>query len=344
MSDNRRILNDKNSRTEFLGSSWVTLFDFSSLSYFLGFIIRAAIICIQFFIVIVRPLTAKSGSNYYDWSIAFASSLFSFQLILYLGLLSENFGGPMNNSLEELLAMSRKRFFDSFQSTIIAKIDDDFEKAGYWKLIEAQYVANPMYEDYIGLTLFILGMLVSLCCSGANSGLNAWAKNLRIGSSIAFMMPLMISSVNCIYAVFKGGIYTTGAMFGLCVSILLLVYYIFFGFEMMGSNKKSAYYKSSYVFMNFDWPTWRAKSHIKNYEFLVHWVLISIMVATANIPKVTLPFATFLFAANFLCIGITPTKQYVAAKHSLIHKIKILKLVDSFFKTLLFCILSFYVF
>jgi len=66
------------------------------------------------------------------------------------------------------------------------------------------------------------------------------------------MIPLMINSVNCIYAVFAGGIYTTGGMFGVCASILIILYYVSFGFEVMSNQKKSGYYCSSYKFMNFD--------------------------------------------------------------------------------------------
>lgn len=98
-----KILNDTNSITKHLGSAWVTLFDFSGICTVLGFVLRAIVILIQFFITVVRPFTAKKGSNFYYWTISFASTLFSFQLVLLFGLLAENFGGPLNSSLEELL-------------------------------------------------------------------------------------------------------------------------------------------------------------------------------------------------------------------------------------------------
>jgi hypothetical protein len=113
-TDLRRILNDENSQTKHMGASWVTLFDFSGIATFLGFVLRGLVILIQFFLVFIRPCIAKKGSNFYDWSISFVSSMFSFQLILLFGLLAENFGGPLNSSLEELLEMSRLRFFDRF--------------------------------------------------------------------------------------------------------------------------------------------------------------------------------------------------------------------------------------
>lgn len=343
-SDRRRILTDENSHTQHVGSAWVTLFDFSGISTFLGFVLRAVIILIQFFLVIVRPIMAKKGSNFYDWSISFVSTMFSLQLILLFGLLAENFGGPMNSSLEELLLMSRKRFFDRFQSTIIAKLDDEFEGAGYWKLIEAKYIANPLYDNYVGIFFLVFGIFACVCCTVKGSGGNSVAKKIRIGASLAFMMPLMVNSVNCLYAVFQGGIYTMGALFGMGASLMILAYYMFFGFEIMGNHKKSNYYKSSYNHINFDWPLWWAKAHIKNYEFFIHWALITVMVLTANMPKIPLPFATFLFAVNFLCIGITPTRRFKMSQHKLIHKIKILKLIDAFLKTMFFGIMSFYVF
>ena len=302
------------------------------------------IILIQFFLVIVRPIIAKKGSNFYDWSMSFVSSMFSFQLILLFGLLAENFGGPLNSSLEELLLNSRKRFFDRFQSSIIAKLDDDFEGAGFWKLIEAKYIANPIYDNYVAIFLLVASMMMCLCCTVKGSGTNSVAKKMRIGASLSFMMPLMVNSVNCIYAIFKGGIYTMGAIFGLAASLLILAYYMFFGFEIMGRHKKSNYYKSSYKHINFDWPMWYAKAHIPNYEFFIYWALITVMVVTANIPKIPLPLAVFLFGANFFCIGITPTRNFKKTQHNLIHKIKILKLIDSFLKALFFLILSMFVF
>jgi hypothetical protein len=186
--------------------------------------------------------------------------------------------------------------------------------------------------------------MMCLCCTIKGSGANSVAKKMRVGSSLAFMMPLMVNSVNCIYAVFSGGIYTVGAIFGLGASLMILCYYMFFGFEIMGSHKKSNYYKSSYKHINFDWPMWYAKAHIKNYEFFVYWALITVMVLTSNMPKIPLPFATFLFGVSFICIAITPTKKFVKSKHELISKIRTLKLVDAFLKTFFFAFLSFYVF
>lgn len=157
------------------------------------------------------------------------------------------------------------------------------------------------------------------------------------------MMPLMISSVNCIYAVFSGGIYTTGGMFGVCASIFILIYYIAFGFEIMSNSKKSGYYCSSYKFMNFDQPHWWVKEHIKSYEFFVYWVLVIVMVITCNAPKYPLAIAALLFAVNLICTVITPTKPYKREKHQTIRGLKILKSVESFFKIVWFVIVTVFV-
>jgi hypothetical protein len=328
-----------------MGSSWVTLVDLSTLTQMVGFVLRISVMLIQFFLVFVRPFTARKGSNYYDWSISFASSLLSFQLILLSGILAENFGGPLNTTLEVLLTLSKKTFLDSFQSSFINSIDDEFEGAGYWKLIEAKYIANPLYENHIACFFLAIGLILCVCTGSAvNSASNTFSKNFRIGSSLAFMMPLLVSSVNCIYAVFYGGIYQLGSIIGLAASVGLIIYYLFFGFEIMGSHPKSGYYKSCYKFMNFDWPSWRAKEHIKNYEFLIYWLLTLVMIATAQVPRVTLPFAAFAFAVNLFCTGITPTHPFQIRIHKTIHRIKILKMLDSFFKVLFFGLLSCYVY
>lgn len=223
-------------------------------------------------------------------------------------------------------------------------MDDDFEKSGYWKLIEAKYIANPLYDNYLGVFLLTLSILACVCCTLKGSAGNSFSKKFRIGASLSFMMPLMVSSVNCLFAIFYGGIYTIGAFFGMSASVAILMYYMFFGFEIMGTHQKSNYYKSSYKHINFDWPPWYARDHIKNYEFFIYWILITVMVVTANVPKIPLPLAAFLFAVAFLCIGITPTRPFRDPKHVLIHRIKVLKLVDAFLKVVFFSILSLYVF
>lgn len=157
------------------------------------------------------------------------------------------------------------------------------------------------------------------------------------------MIPLIINSVNCIYAVIFGGIYTMGGLFGIGVSAFLIIYYIVFAFETMVSRQSSAYYLSSYKFMNFDQPDWWVKGHLNSYEFLVHWLVAIVMVALCNFPKYQLAMATILFGINFLCSLSIPTKEYKSEEHNVIRSIHMLKQVDSFLKTIWFLILTIFV-
>lgn len=336
-SDLNRILTEENSHTVFWSSNWVQVFDFSGVFTFIAYIVRGFVIVIQFTLTFLRPCFAKKDTKFYHWTISFASSMFHLQFYLLYGLIAENFGGPLNTALENMLKISKSRFFGYMESEYAKLFDDDFEDVGYWKLVEAKYVASPIYENYVGLTLLIFSILFCTCLSGPQgSGVNSVAKKFRMGCSLAFMIPLMVSSVNCIYAVFIGGIWTFGALISVITSLLLLIYYLMFGFEIMGEHKKSQYYKSSYSHINFDFFPGYCKKYIRQYEFFCMWVLTIVMVLLANFPIIPIATASVIYLLMLIMDMVTPRHERIRDKFMELKRIHALKVSLFLLRSLFF--------
>jgi len=332
-------LDANNSHEVYMSANWVTAFEASGLFTILGYAMRILVILIQILLVMVRPCIAKKNTFFYDWTMSMSSSMFSFQYILISGVMAENFGGPLNNALENYLRTSRARFVDKFTSTTMNKLDGDFEKAGYWKLSQNHFIASPLFEDYLGLFLLTFSICGCLFCGIGGSNTNSVMKKMRIGASMAFMIPLLLSSVNCIYAVFWGGIYTFGAMLSVAVSIMIMIYYLMFCFELMGNNPKSQYYKSSYRHINLDMSIVYAKHVIKNFEFFFYWVMTVTAVLAANLSVIPIGVSAFSYLCMLICNVITPRRDRVRIKYSEMTKILFLKSADFFLRAALFGLL-----
>lgn len=344
-NDRKKILTDEESHKVHWSANWVQIFDISGLFTIIGYISRGFIIVAQFFLVGVRPCTAKKDTKYYHWSISFASSMLHFQFFLLFGLIAENFGGPLNTVMEKMLITSKSRFFGYMESEYAKYFDDDFEDAGYWKLVEAKYVASPIYENYVGLGLLMFSILACHCLSGAQgSSSNSLMKKFRIGCSLAFMIPLLVSSCNCIYAVFTSGIYTLGAVFSLIASFGLLVYYLIFGFEIMAEHKKSMYYKSSYDHINFDFLPGFAKKNFRHFEFFCMWLLTIAIVFGANLPIVPISLAAFFYMIMVIMDLVTPRHERIRDKFLELKRVHSLKVALYTLRMLFFTMLFIFIF
>lgn len=342
--DRKKILTEEESHTVHWSANWVQIFDISGLFTIIGYIARGFIIACQFFLIGVRPCSAKKDTKYYHWSISFTSSMLHFQLFLLYGLIAENFGGPLNTSMEKMLKTSNSRFFGYMESEYAKYFDDDFEDAGFWKLVEAKYVASPIYENYVGLGLLIFSVLACYCLSGAQgSKSNSLMKKFRIGCSLAFMMPLMVSACNCLYAIFTSGIYTLGAIFSMIASFGILIYYLIFGFEIMGEHKKSMYYKSSYDHINFDFLPGFSKKNFKHFEFFCMWLLTIAVVFGANFPIVPIGLATFFYFIMMVLDLVTPRRDKIRDKFIELRRIHSLKVSLYILRMLFFWMLFMFI-
>lgn len=343
-SDLRRILTDENSHEVYWNGNWVQFFDISGIFTFVGYIMRGFIIVIQFFLTFVRPCTAKKDTKYYHWGISFTSTMFHLQLFLLYGLVAENFGGPLNTAMEKLLVTSRTRFFGYFNSETARWLDDEFEDVGYWKLVEAKYVASPIYENYVGLFLLIFSIVLCHWLSGAKgSGSNSMAKKFRVGCSLAFMIPLSVSAVNCVYAVFTGAILSIGSFFSIAASIFIFIYYLMFGFEIMGSHQKTKYYKSSYTHINFDFLPGFTEKPIRNYEFFCMWILTIFFVFGINFQIVPIATAAILYVCMMIMDFATPRKERIREKFLYLKRIHALKVALFALRAVFFGILFLFI-
>ena len=98
----------------------------------------------------------------WDSMTSFASTLFFLQMYLLTSLYSQNFGGALNYYLDQLLLKSNKIFLDSLTdkiSSFVSATSQEFVGAGYWKLAQNGYIASPLLEDWIGVTLLAVTCL-----------------------------------------------------------------------------------------------------------------------------------------------------------------------------------------
>ena len=332
----RRYLNETNSHVVFFPANWVTPVDISGIFAIVGFILRVIVVIIQTTLSVIRPCIVRKGTHLYNWSIAFTSSLLSIQFILISGVLAENYGGPLNNAFHRLLVQTRNRLFDYFTSKTMANIDSTFEKVGLWKLSRAGYIASPIFDNYIGLSLLILSIIACVIGTPVGSDSNSVAKKMRVGTSVSFMMPLVLNSVNCIIAVFWGGAYEIGGLFSACVSLGILVYYFMFLIEIVGSHQKSAYFKSSYDHINFDVPSYFVEETVKNYEFVCMWVITMLSVFLSNFSSYGVLGVAIVYLIMTICTANVKIKKRQRKKYLELARIKFIKTVNFMLRTVIF--------
>lgn len=246
----RRVLqSEDNYKRVRLPPIWVMSFDISSIFEVVGIVLRVIILCIQFFLVAVRPFVSPKNSIMFFWGASVTSTLFSLQILICMGAISENFGGYIDKSLTRMFSHSNEFYLNYFNSSYI----DSFkvsESAGFFNMERANYSASPLFENY--LSLIILTISLILCYSLPKGAISHWAREVRFGSTVSYMVPLIISGANCAYSVFFGGIYTGGSMFSLIISIIVYIYYAFFFIETPIENNR--FFFGRYDHLQFDCP------------------------------------------------------------------------------------------
>ena len=332
----RRYLDETNSHVVFFPANWVTPVDIAGIFSIVGFILRVIVVIIQTMLSVVRPCITRKGTHLYNWSISFTSSLLSIQFILISGVLAENYGGPLNSAFQKMLVQSRTRFFEYFNIHLMAQIDGAFEKVGFWKLSKAGYIASPIFDNYIGLFLLTLAIFACAVGTPVGSDSNSVAKKMRIGTSVSFMMPLVLNSVNCLFAVFWGGSYDISGLLSAGVSIAVLVYYFMFLIEMVGSYQKSSYFKSSYDHMNFDLPSFYVTNVVKNYEFVCMWVLTMISVFLSDYCSYGVLGVCLVYIVMAICNGMVEIKKMQRKKYLWLARIRYMKTANFVLRAAIF--------
>jgi len=236
----KRILED-NLETAFLPSTWHLQSRSKTIIGVIGLTVRMIIVGIQFFLIAIRPCLSKRNTMLWDSMASFGSTLLFLQMYLLTSLYSQNFGGALNFYLDELLLKSNKIFLDSLTdkiSSFVSATSQEFVGAGYWKLAQNGYIASPLLEDWVGTTLLAITCLYMAVLpspkvdyeeSTVSRSLYEMMKEVQTGVTISFMIPLNLSSVNCIYACLSSGIWSLWGILSFIASVLILAYYVWFG-------------------------------------------------------------------------------------------------------------------
>jgi hypothetical protein len=304
-------LNQENSDIVTINANWGSQIHLGKYFGAFSFGGRICILLIQFILLVVRPLIAKRGTIFYDWTLSMVSSLFMIQFLMYSGLLAENFGGPVNNAFEGMLKTSRLRFLDKFNVSFMAKLDDDFEGDGIWKLVEGHFIASPLFENYYAVAILLGSTILSLLLCPSFESINATFKDIRIGASFSFMMPLIMSCFNCIYVFWTSEKVEPLGMVSAFLSALIIGYYIFFTIELLTPHSPYSYYfYSNYPEADFDFGTSGLSLILfPKFEYLCNLGLIVIAVVLCTQEDKGLFVVIAIYSAMILLTIATKTSE-----------------------------------
>lgn len=336
--------------TTYFMSSWL-IPDYARVLFSLiAIVLKALVTLLQFFLVFIRPCITNPKTLLHDWTISFASTMMWIQSYLFLGLLSQNFGGALNHPVNEMMRTSRSIFSERFDKKYLEEIfnaDKKYKGAGYWDLAINGYIPSPILENWVGsiiLPLTLIGVVVlkknkyrrASIHNDSSTRLYTIMKEAQIGSLLSFMVPLNVSSINCIFATFDSGIFDVMGVISFLFSLFIIGYYLFFIFELCRKNPFKRAHRRYYSHLNFDLPQFYAKLLVPYIEYLILYLLVVIETALAN--EHFLPIAVSIFLQIFLLVilAATPAKTQ---DFSEISRINLWKKINIFLKTLLLVVI-----
>lgn len=336
--------------TTYFMSSWLVPDYAKMLFSLIAIVLKSLVTIIQFFLVFVRPCITTKNTLLHDWTISFASTMMWIQEYLFIGLLSQNFGGALNQPINEMMRTSRSIYSERFDKEYLESIfnaEKKYKGAGYWDLAINGYVPSPILENWVGSILLVLSVVGVAVLrknkyrkysihNNESERLYLIAKETQIGVLLSFMVPLNVSSVNCIFATFKSGIFDVMGILSFIFSIFVIGYYFYFIIELCRKNPFRNQYGSYYSHLNFDLPKFYAKLVVPYVEYLTLYFLIFIEVAFAN--EHFLPIALSILLLGFLVIilATTPSKNNDFSELS---KINLWKKINIFMKLMLLTII-----
>ena len=252
--------------------------------------LRVAVIVLQFFIIFIRPCMVRRHTLLFDWTMYFASTMVWIQLFLLMGLLTRNFGYAMNHPLDEMLKMSRSNLIESIDNEFIRRVlkpSNKFRGSGLWKLAVAHYTPSPFVEDWLPLSLLILAILINILVKKTSPGNPAMsrdrrtatmyemAREFRTGVAVGSMVPLVTTAMNTIFSMIRYRmIFSLSGAFNFIVSILIMVYYIFFAARLfrpleVRQDEKQRYYNQ----LNYDFPRIVALKYEPYIEYVIQFAI-----------------------------------------------------------------------
>lgn len=148
------------------------------------------------------------------WTAWFASTLLSIQALLILGYLTGNYGG----FIDKIMQIGVKHFNTYFwilQPVLNSSFMDRFNQItrGFRlpKFDDSGFLDSPIQQYPLELLIFLISIFIHMMgqlISEKGSKSHGTMKNFRLGTTLAFMYQLLLSSFVCIYKV--GGILAFG--------------------------------------------------------------------------------------------------------------------------------------
>lgn len=257
-------------------------------------LIIVIIMILQLFLVFISPFIIVNHTLMQDWSVSFASSLYSFQTLALSNLFAENFGGSLNRVFEGLLHFHSLSYLDGLKLSFMVKIEKQLAGSGVWKLEEANMIPSPLIENTFSILVLLFSFLGCIILP-KNTLPNSTFKKIRIGATLAFMIPLMTSCVNCFVAVFVNGMFNTLGVISAMCSMLIFIYYIWFAVEIHFEGRKNSWLLFSYDHINFDFPVIYTNFVIQFFEYYIYWIIAIMQVVFATFSFFPLTFLISLY-------------------------------------------------
>lgn len=222
---------------------------------------------------------------------------------------------------------SNKTVFDKLTDQISSYIEEtskEFVGAGYWKLHVNGYVASPLLEDWVGVILLVITGIYMLVLPSpqvdyekatTKRSLYEMLKEIQTGVTLAFMIPINLSSFNCIYGVISSGMWTLWEILSLLASFLLIAYYVWFALyirKRISPDKEGTKYEISDIYyhhLNFDFSRVFARVGAYYFEYYIFWVFTIVQTIFSNRHIAPLIIGLLLYMTMFIMSLATPIKS-----------------------------------
>lgn len=175
--------------------------------------VKLIVTLLQFYLIFIRPSRQDTSKKFIHidkpvpesrWTMWYSSSLLSMQMFLLTGIVPGNYGGFLDELHQTSFQSFRDYLFFFKLRTSFPKSYSLFTQAILVPVFEAAgYYYSPFQETPFELIMLSLGLIAGFLGlamrEGSKGAISMW--NFRIGVSISFMLPLMLSSTCCLYKI-----------------------------------------------------------------------------------------------------------------------------------------------
>lgn len=150
--------------------------------------------------------------------------------------------------------------------------------------------------------------------STVSRGLYEMMKEVQTGVTLSFMIPLNVSSVNCIYACLSSGIWSLWGILSFVASVLILGYYVWFGLfirKSISTKDTEARFELNDIYynhLNFDFQRIYARVGIYFSEYYLFWLFAVLQTLFANLHVFPLLMGVIILFIMMIVFMATPRK------------------------------------